>query len=330
MRTTSSWWLLSMAEVFRRQGLPLAKLFSEAGLSLRSLANQQARYPQDGVTRLWNQAESVGGNDQIGFDVGSQLSLSGFPVLGYTLITARGVVDGFQRFQRYQRMVGEAANIQVIVRDGLLALDFNFSGDDMPVSHHTIDAAMAALVNMARLLAGEQWHPLAVCLRRTPPTKPDNFSAWYQCPVHFQADSNRMELDLAQFALQSEEPLDDPDWQSMAMDGSRPTADLVAMLLAARLEDGGLTKQAVAAHLNLTPRTLQRRLSREGVTFQAVMDRVRQARAQEALANPLLLPLDVAFLCGFSDLTAFHHAFRRWTGMTPGDYRTSILGNSDE
>ena len=330
MRTTSSWWLLSMAEVFKRQGLPLAQLFADSGLALQALAHQQARFPQDGVTRLWNHAEVFSGNDHIGLDVGSRLSLAGFPVLAYTLMTAKGPVDGFQRFLRYQRMIGQAANIRVLMRNGELVLDFHFSGDEIPVSRHTIDAAMAAMVNMARLLAGEHWHPKAVYLQRDIPRNPDNFSDWFQCPVHFRAAADQLVLDLAQFAQHPEKSASDSAWQASMLAGSRPTAELVAMLVAGRLEDGGLSKDSVAKSLNMTPRTLQRRLSAEGVTFQSVVDRVRRERAQEALANPLMQPIDVAFLCGFSDLTAFHHAFRRWCGMTPGEYRASILGNSGE
>ncbi len=328
MRTTSSWWLLSMAEVFRRQGLPVARLFSEAGLSLQSLAHQNTRYPQDGVTRLWDLAEQQSGNDQIGLDVGCQVSVTGFPVLAYSLITARGLVDGFQRFQRYQRMIGESANIRLAMGNGQVSLDFHFSGDEMPVSPHTIDAAMAAMVNMARLLEGKgnSWQPLAVQLRRRAPTD-ERFTGFFGCPVHFQSEKDSLILDPAVVAgiAEHEAAVADPEWETAVSNRSKPTAELVTMLVKSRLQDGAVSKQAIADHLNMTPRTLQRRLAKEGESYQGIVDGVRYQNALEALANPLLLPTEVAFLCGFSDLTAFHHAFRRWQGMTPGEYRAQLF-----
>lgn len=316
-----------MAEVFRRQQLPVIQMFSDAGLSVQSLAHQHTRYPQDGVTRLWDAAQSLSGNDVIGLAVGRQVSVTGFPVLGYSLITAKGLVDGFQRFLRYQRMIGESANIQLSVAESGPRLEFDFSGDALPVSPHTIDAAMAALVNMARLLEGEHWHPAQVLLSREPPQNPEAFTAFFKCPVTFRQSQNALVLDpdLSSQAAVLLRNNTDPLWQATVSESGKPTAELVAMLIAAQLQDGVMSKAAVATQLNITPRTLQRRLYNEGETYQRVVDRVRHDKAKEGLANPLLLPIEVAFLCGFSDLTAFHHAFKRWQGQTPGAYRASIL-----
>ena len=325
MRTTSSWWLLSMAEAFRRQGLPVARLFSDAGLSLQSLAHQNTRYPQDGVTRLWDLAEQASGNDQLGLEVGCRVSVTGFPVLACSLITATGLLEGFQRFQRYQRMIGESANIRLVTDNGQASLIFHFNGDELPVSPHTVDAAMAAMVNMARLLEGEHWCPQAIHLRRRAPAGEAHFANFFRCPVHFASDNDCLLLDPVAVAAVAGRPAPDPAWQAALTDRSKPTAELVTMLVKARLQDGALSKQAIAGQLNVTPRTLQRRLAKEGESYQGIVDRERRRQALEALANPLLLPVEVAFLCGFSDLTAFHHAFRRWQGTTPGEYRAQLL-----
>lgn len=324
MRTTSSWWLLSMAEVFRRQQLPVKQLFSDAGLNLMSLAHETTRFPQDGVTRLWDGAQVLSGNDHLGLDLGRQISVAGFPVLGYSLVTATGLVDGFQRFLRYQRMIGESANIRLDAGNQFISLDFYFVGDDIPVSMHSVDAAMAAMVRMARLLEGDEWHPDQVLLRRSPPRNPRLFASYYGCPVSFNQSCDQIQL-LSQSLVSGINAPADPLWEE-AIQSDKPTAELVAMLLTAKLQDGSITKNTVAESLNITPRTLQRRLAREGESYQEILDRVRHQKALEALANPALLPIEIAFLCGFSDLSAFHHAFKRWQGQTPGEYRQTILG----
>ena len=327
MRTTSSWWLLSMAEVFRRRGLPVARLFAQAGLSLQSLAHAHTRYPQDGVTRLWEAAAAASGDDQIGLAVGQQVRLTGFPVLAHAIITASGLLEGFRRFQRYQRMIGESADIRLVPRGDRLMLEFHFSGDELPVSIHTVDAAMAAVMNLASLLEGEQWRPEEVHLCRAMPRSARAFEDCFQCPVYFSEPRNSLQLPAEFLAGINQSPVGQAPslWEPAVPGAEKPVSELVAMLLGSKLQDGGLSKPQVARQLNVTPRTLQRRLAREGETFQAILDRVRLGKAREALANPLLLPVEIAFLCGFSDVTAFHHAFRRWQGQTPGQYRSSIL-----
>ncbi|MCU0671953.1 MAG: AraC family transcriptional regulator [Myxococcota bacterium] len=90
------------------------------------------------------------------------------------------------------------------------------------------------------------------------------------------------------------------------------------------LVPGGLPgMREVARRLETTERTLRRRLAAEGLTFAAVRDEVLCALARERLADPRASVADVAFALGFAELRAFHRAFVRWTGMTPGAFRRS-------
>ena len=72
-----------------------------------------------------------------------------------------------------------------------------------------------------------------------------------------------------------------------------------------------------------SPRTLQRRLAREGTSFQEVLDGFRRIMAADLLDHPNLAIKEIAFLLGYSDLSAFYRAFRRWHGQAPDAYRTS-------
>lgn len=78
---------------------------------------------------------------------------------------------------------------------------------------------------------------------------------------------------------------------------------------------------AVAAALNVSGRTLQRRLADRGTHFKAALDDVRRDLALGYVGDPQLSLIDIAFLLGFSQQSAFNRAFRRWTASTPGEYR---------
>src|SRR5262249_45974404 len=87
------------------------------------------------------------------------------------------------------------------------------------------------------------------------------------------------------------------------------------------LEDGQPDLPAIANALKMSTRTLQRRLEAEGTSFQELVDAVRQELARVYVADPKYALGEVAYLLGFSEITAFTRAFKRWTGTTPSRWR---------
>jgi AraC-like DNA-binding protein len=104
----------------------------------------------------------------------------------------------------------------------------------------------------------------------------------------------------------------------------RPTslADRLASHLAGSLP-GGTDVADAARAMHMSPRTLQRRLEQEQTRFSEVLDRARLAEARRQLADPSITLTDVAFRLGFADLATFSRAFKRWTGVPPGQWRRS-------
>lgn len=84
------------------------------------------------------------------------------------------------------------------------------------------------------------------------------------------------------------------------------------------------TMDEVARELATSPRTLRRRLAAESLTFERIRDDALVAIARERLEDRRQSIAEVAYVLGFADVRAFHRAFRRWTGVTPGEYRRSV------
>lgn len=90
------------------------------------------------------------------------------------------------------------------------------------------------------------------------------------------------------------------------------------------------TLAEVARALAVSPRTLRRRLAEEGTSYRQLTQAQRSAAARALLEDPELHVKGIAAELGFSDLTAFHRAFRRWCRRTPGEYRAAALGSPAE
>lgn len=95
----------------------------------------------------------------------------------------------------------------------------------------------------------------------------------------------------------------------------------VRRLVANELSDG-VTKEQIAQRMHLSTRTLCRRLSNEGTSFQSVLDDLRHELALRYLREPRRTVAEIADRLGFSSTSAFDHAFRRWTGLTPSQHVT--------
>ena len=91
------------------------------------------------------------------------------------------------------------------------------------------------------------------------------------------------------------------------------------------LAEGEPTLERAARAMHMSPRTLQRRLSLHGLSWQQWLDRCREQLANDYLEDPGLTLSDIALLLGFSEQSAFTRAYRRWTGLSPGRYRRAAL-----
>lgn len=118
--------------------------------------------------------------------------------------------------------------------------------------------------------------------------------------------------------------------ESIAQKGEHRTELLVSLEreIADRLASGGATQENVAKALGMSSRTLARKLATSGTTFFQVVDGYRKVTAESLISDTGLQLTQVAFLLGYSDLSSFSTAFRRWTGRRPSDLRRSSLGRA--
>jgi len=101
-------------------------------------------------------------------------------------------------------------------------------------------------------------------------------------------------------------------------------AERVRQVLLELLPAGSPRAEDVSRRLNLSKRSLYRRLSEEGATFQQVLDQTRHTLALHYLKDEALQLSEISFLLGFSDPRSFYRAFRGWTGQTPTEARMGL------
>lgn len=206
------------------------------------------------------------------------------------------------------------------------ALGFGVYAPELP-SSHLYDVAIAMGSNMVRDLTGGAVEPVEVLLSRPVPADPEAYARFFRCPVRFNEGQSCLIINgrAMGFRLPSADPrrresllagLQRQLAQQPAGFSARVKHALRPLLLAGRA-----SHRQVAAHLNIHPRTMGRRLEEEGLTFEQLKDEVRLAVSRELLGRTDMAVSDVAAALGYSTPSAFVRAFRRWTASSPSAWR---------
>ncbi|WP_439639808.1 AraC family transcriptional regulator [Nevskia sp.] len=330
--TTINTWAIALVRTLDARGCAGRALLAEAGLDPALLGDPNGRVPVSGMVRLWRLAVAATGDPCLGLKVAAYVQPATFHSLGLALLASQTLEDALLRSARYSRIVSNAVEVR-IERGATEARQIVEWRMATPVVEEAIDLVMASTVKMGLLLLAidpAAQRPMHLRLRRAAtPAMRAEFAAHFACPIDFEAGENSLALPLDW--LDRPLPMANPQlarqndlvvMEYLARhDGSR-LAEKVRALLVSRLPAGEPARAEVAQALLLSEKTLQRRLRDEDTSYQQLLDDLRRDLAQKYLREPAASVCEVTFRLGFSDQSSFTRAFRRWTGVTPGEYRS--------
>ncbi|MEX6502118.1 AraC family transcriptional regulator [Pseudomonas zhanjiangensis] len=330
-RTTSSSWALGIVQALEMGGVDCQAIFPELGLDYAALQDPDARFAQDAMTRLWQRAVQLSGNPAIGLNMAKVVRPASFHVVGYALMSSRTLREGLTRLVRYQRIIAEGADLSFRPTADGYELILAIHGDRLPPARQSAEASLAYALAFCRWLTGKPIRPQRVLLQGEPPADPEPFRQVFQAPLQFNAAHYALLFERTDMEM----PLPTAN-ESLAQLHDRFAGDYLARFSESRvthqarqvlcrlLPQGEPKRETVAQALLLSQRTLQRRLQEEGTSYQQLLDDTRRELAEQYLAQPNLTLLEVSYLLGFADPSNFFRAFRRWFGMTPGEYRAAL------
>jgi len=310
-------------------GLAPERSLAALGLSADLLADPAARVPHDLVMRAWRELPERVARPNFGLHASRLATASSFDVLDHALASCATMRDALEVLLRYQRLLHDAIDLRLepaAPGEYRLAIGFRAQG---PVAAAFVDYVTAQWIHRGNRLAGEPPRAVRLALARPQPDDVADHLGTFGCPIAFGAERSALWFDAAYLGR----PVLAPD-RSLAPVLLRHASDLLAALpasdsmvtavrrhLTATLDLGPPSVAATAKALGLSVRSLQRHLAQEQTSFLAVLDEVRRSLAEGYLQNRAHTVSDVAFLVGFSELSAFSRAFRRWTGTTAASYR---------
>jgi AraC-like DNA-binding protein len=297
------------------------------GIGRDMLIDPDATVPMSACVGLLADGVRATGDDNLGLHVAERAELGSFDVHFYAMVSSPTLGAAFERVCRYQRLIHETSQVRLERSGDRVVLSHRLAGG-MAAPRQTAELLLAAWVRAGRVAARTRWNPAEVRFAHRAPHDSREHERFFGAPPRFATSENALVLPAALLELPCRRK--DPSLLSLldryAADrlggaGAATFADRVRGALSDTLQDGNVTARTVAARLNVSVRTLHRALAAEGTSYMRLLDQLRLDIAERQLRDDRMSVAEVGFLVGFSEISAFHRAFKRWTGRTPVTFR---------
>ncbi|GAB5483220.1 MAG: AraC family transcriptional regulator [Parasphingorhabdus sp.] len=280
-------------------------------------------------------AERDPGGLRLPLRIGAAMRSDEFGAFGLAWKSAPNLHGSYLRSERYGRVLGNAESYSLEQSAEGVFYNLEKAGDGSLGMLLSNEASLSAVVAISQEVSTAPFIPQTVFFKHSPRGDPSVYDAHFGCPVHFE--SGRDALLVSEESLGAPNKLGDETIakffdhhleQELARLGDVNSLEKrVRLAVAQLLSEGVPTLSLIASKLGMSARTLQRRLSDRGQSFQKLVDLARQELAQQLLRDTEYSLAEIAFLTGFSEQSGFTRAFKRWAGQTPRSYRLRVAAN---
>jgi AraC-like DNA-binding protein len=309
--------------------LVVGALLRKARLTLLQIDNASLRLSVNSQINFLNLVAEGLGDGLFGFHLARNFDLREIGTLYYIMASSETLGDALQRVARYSRITNEAVHLRY-QKNRDIVVGFEYIDVARHQDRHQIEFFMIALVRLVRHLSGHNLVPIRVNFTHHRIGFHTAFKSFFGCDVAFGGDRDEVAFPLAVALM----PLASADpflhamliaqCEQMHVDRLRPAALRAGVEneIAPLLPHGNATASEIARQLGMSQRTLARHLAAEGLSFTVILDEMKFDLARRYLVEPDLPITTIAWLLGYQEVSAFTHAFKRWTGRTPKQARS--------
>src|SRR6516162_5641021 len=331
--SSAAFWVKGIAETLKAGGLDVTALLDEAGLDAAALSDPDARFPTERVSLLWRLAVARSGNPAIGLLTSSVVRPASFDVVAYTMMSSPNLLGILKSLVRYVGIVSDAASVAITEDDEGYRMILELFGGGQPVPRQRFEFDLLTVLSFCRWITNRDLRPLALELRFPPPADLQPYKDAFKCSLRFNSSANALLFASADVIspLPTAHPLLAEVHERVASEHLR-RLDLAHVSSRARaaiirhLPEGEPRRAEIANKLEMSERTLQRRLEAEGTSFQHLLDVTRRELAQQYLGQTDTSLCDATYLLGFSNQSSFFRACKRWFGTSARHYRIRLMG----
>ncbi|AKD58269.1 AraC family transcriptional regulator [Spirosoma radiotolerans] len=325
--------VLSLLAYAIQKNIPLGDLCSASGLVLSELKNENSSAPtSQQINALWLNATRLSQDPLFGLHFGESMQVAALGVVGELIRYSRTIGEALTHATAFAHLITDWLTMEVVSGDQAFTIQFKLStsrrAESPIVFRQMMNFFMAFTLHEVDGLVLGKIQPIKVAM----PVNGEDLAEYervLRCQSIQNSDKYEIEFDTRFW----EEPILTADYELQAVllrkistleETHRQTTSLserITNYLLANAYLGVPTLDAIASNLNVSSRSLQRKLQEEGVTYQQLADSMRKSLALHYLQAGRHPVKEVSYILGYNELSAFNRAFRRWTGTTPVSYQ---------
>jgi AraC-like DNA-binding protein len=329
-------WTTAIAHALEARGVKSKALFEKADIPYPWTTEAADRVETNKISILVRLAVEATDDPCFGLKLVPYLHAANFQALGYSLFSSSTLNEFCLRLVRFFRLVSESS--QHYFEEEADAFKLTVEITNPEVCDETTDAWMGTIVHFCRSVYRPDFAPRRVdVVRSEPEGSAEEFSQFFNAPVSFGAGENAIYFDKGDMFV----PLPSAN-QELARRNDEVIIEHLARLdrddvvrrveasIIELLPTGDCSRDAIAARLNMSPRSLLNKLEQRNTSYKEVLEMLRSTLAQQYIEQQNMPITEITFLLGFSDTSSFSRAFRRWTGKSPSDYQAALTPPGDQ
>ena len=327
--TTLAAWPLAICRALEAKGIDPEPLLIAAQLKRSDLVDQpDGRIDVNLMTQFWQAVEDKTENPAFALSVADFVQPMHFRALGLLMLTSKSLESALLKLGQYSELVSNSVTTRTETTPELIGLciDPIASVDIHPMS---IDSFFATLLTFSKQLGANTDLIESVELKRPKPESANEWQSRFNAPVTFSAKQNCLwfkRSSLKDTGMMGDEKLAAFN-ESVVKDyitnmNTSVISLKVKNIITTSLEEGEPNIQNIAKQLNMSDRSLRRRLSEENVSYRDLLKEVRMELAHHYLLQTQLPITSISLRLGFTDTSNFSRAFTRWFNTSPSQYRS--------
>jgi AraC-like DNA-binding protein len=308
-------------------GIDPAPLFKKHGVEVSKRFDPNARVSYYKTDLVMAEAALLTGDPAFGLKEANYVLPAHIGPLGFSWLASTSLRTALTRLQRYTKVINEKLQMDLQSVEDELIVEIKV-GQPSANEFHRDSANLAVGTKMCRYICGDDWNPVAVTIKHPEPADASYYFSFFRCAVEFNASRNTLRIQ----SRQADERLTGSNKQLAQINdhiivkylASLAHDDIVNRVKSTILEslgESGVTESSVANALHMSARSLHRRLTLEDTSFKKLLLEIRTELASQYINDATLSLTEISYMLGFSEVSSFSRAYRRWTGWSPSAAR---------
>jgi AraC-like DNA-binding protein len=331
--STLSGWMIPLSRVMAKGNLDLAEAFSACEIEPAIIKDQESRIAAEKIAVLLNYCKNKLGRKDLSILVAREFHPGMFHALGYAMMSSSCLKDALSCIAQYKRVVSDSCSLALIeVADELIfemtIQIYEDTGRNV-LDRQMTETFLATIVQLSRGLVSFDFNPKRLILSFPQPDFDTSYlNEFCKCEVEFNASKSALVFDLKQAntELIGGNPLITQVHYKMLDEFlSRIDKDDLTYVIKNKIYQvlplGAPSQIDIARQLGISLRNLQRKLHDKDTSYKEILEQTRKKLTMDYIKQRHLSLSEIGYLVGFSSVGNFNRAFKRWTSITPGEYR---------